>query len=224
MPRPSRAGRPGQSQPGVLATAVPPPLQFADPALLHVAYGACGPDRVGTSPTVFASRYGELALTVSLLETLAHGEALSASGFTHSIHNTQVGLFSIAAKNRLMASAVSAGADTFACSMLEALAMIDRGGEGPVLLVVADEPVTPVFESFRDEPNGTYALGLVIQRSGGGRVVLAPARAGDAVSRPAWPQAIEFLRWFLSDEPSLTLGGKRPWTWTRVSRSRVNEP
>jgi hypothetical protein len=185
--------------------------------MLHVAYGACSPGRVDTLPTVFASRYGELALTVSLLEALARREPLSAGGFTHSIHNTQVGLFSIAAKNRRMASALSAGADTFACSVLEAMAMIGRAGEGPVLLVIADEPITPVFESFHDEPNSAYALGLVIQRSGiGPRVMLAPARSVAFVSRPAWPQPIEFLRWLLSDEPSLTLGGKRPWTWMRA--------
>ena len=184
--------------------------------MLHVAYEACGPERVGTPPIVFASRYGELALTVSLLESLARSEPLPAAWFTHSIHNAQVGLFSISARNRQTATALSAGADTFACSIVEALAMIERAGGGPALVVIADEPVPPVFEVFNDEPPGAYALALVIERTGAGhRVGLSRAGAGAHASRPGWPEAMEFLRWLLSKELTITLGGGRPWTWTR---------
>lgn len=184
--------------------------------MLHVAYAACGPEAIGVLPAVFASRYGELALTLSLLDTLARSEPLTAAGFTHSIHNTQVGLFSIAAKNREMATALSAGANTFPCAVLEALALIERAGGGGALMVIADEPVPPAFKVFDDEPTGTYALALIIEQTGAGhRVGLMPSGRGMPPPRPAWPQAIEFLRWLLSEEPSLKLGGPSPWTWHR---------
>jgi hypothetical protein len=185
--------------------------------MLHVGYAACGPELVGILPTVFASRYGELTLTISLLEALARAEPVTAAGFTHSVHNTQVGLFSISAKNRRMASALSAGSDTFSGAVLETLAMINRAAGGAALLVMADEPLVTVFEAFRDEPDAAYALALVVEREGNGICVgLAPAQPGIPAPRPAWPQPIEFLRWLLSDEPSLTLGGRQPWTWTRL--------
>jgi beta-ketoacyl synthase-like protein len=184
--------------------------------MIHVAYAACGQDAVGALPMVFASRYGELALTVSLLESLARAEPLPAGGFTHSIHNTQVGLFSISAKNRHMATALSAGADTFVSSILEALAIIERTGTGPALLVIADEPVPPPLKKFEEAPSAAYALALIIERAGGDGVGLAPAAASMLPSRPAWPQAIEFLRWLLSSEPTLTLRGRSAWTAVRA--------
>lgn len=204
-----------------------PPVDFLPPLfrrrcspltrlMLHVAYAACGPDGIGAWPMVFASRYGELALTLSLLESLARFEPLTAAGFSHSIHNTQVGLFSISARNREMATALSAGADTFPCSMLEALALTERAGGGATLVVIADEPVPSVFEAFDDDFTSTYALALVIERAGAGpRVGLVPSNGETPARRSSWPQAIEFLRWLLSEEPALTLGTRRPWTWHR---------
>jgi hypothetical protein len=185
--------------------------------MLHAAYAAAGSDGVASLPTVFASRYGELALTVALLESLARSEPLTAARFTHSIHNTQIGLFSIAARNRGMATAVSAGPDTFPYAIVEALALLERcGRRGGVLVVVADEPVPATFDVFDREPAGPYALALVLEPGGSGHRVGLVQAAGDAVARrPPWPQAIEFLRWLLSDEPSVTLGVSRPWAWHR---------
>jgi Beta-ketoacyl synthase, N-terminal domain len=213
--------------PSPLAGAGSPGLGFLPPLfrrrcsalsrlMLHVAYEASGPDGIDRLPTVFASRYGELALTLSLLESLARSEPLTAAGFTHSVHNAQVGLFSIAARNREMATALSAGRDTFPCSILEALALTERAGGGPVLVVMADEPVPAGFDVFDDDPSGSYALALVIERAGAGHRVALDASSGDAhPARPPWPPAIEFLRWLLSDEPAITLGGRRAWTWRR---------
>ena len=185
--------------------------------MLHAAYAACEPDDVSALPAVFASRFGELGLTVSLLESLARKEPLTASGFTHSVHNTQIGLFSIAAKNRRMASALAAGAETFPYAVIEALASIERAGGGPALVVIGDEPLPAALEAF--EGDGTaYALALVIARAGDGpRVRFAPAAAAEIPAEPRWPQALEFLRWLLSDEPSITLGDSgRGFTWTRA--------
>lgn len=184
--------------------------------MLHVAHAAAGPDGIGNLPTVFASRYGELALTLSLLESLARRQPLTAAGFTHTVHNAQVGLFSIAARNREMATALSAGPDTFPYAILEALALAERAAGGPVLVVMADEPVPAGFEVFDDDPFASYALALVIERADAGpRVGLVPSGRDPLPSRPPWPQAIEFLRWLLSKEPALTLGVKRAWTGHR---------
>jgi len=159
-----------------------------------------------------------MPLTVSLLEALARREPVTASAFTHSVHNTQAGLFSIAAKNRQPTSALAGGANTFASAFIEALALMQRARGGGVLLVVGGEPLPPVLEKFQDEPAAAYALALVLAPSGDGPALrLASGRANVARPALAWPQAMEFLRWLLSEEPSLTLGAdhRHAWTWTR---------
>ena len=186
--------------------------------MLHVAFACCADDDVSTVATVFASRHGEAASTVPLLETLAREQPLTAASFSHSVHNAPAGLFSIAAKNHQILSALAAGADTFPSAFLEALAVLQRAGGGGVLLVVGGEPLPAVLEKFQDEPAAAYALALVLAPSGDGPGLgLAGGRADAARTTPAWPQAIEFLRWLLSDEPSLTLGAdhRHAWTWTR---------
>jgi hypothetical protein len=156
---------------------------------------------------------------VTLLESLAREQPLTATAFSHSVHNTQAGLFSISTGNRQIGSAVAAGAATFPSAFVEALAVLHRHS-GPVLLVVGDEPLPEAFRTFADEPQAAYAVALVLERDDGVRglsfTVGAPVPPS---SPPAWPLAAEFLRWLLSTEPSLTLGTHgAAWRWTRARR------
>ncbi len=189
--------------------------------MLKAAF-ACGTsDALAAVPTVFASRYGDTAATVALLECLAREEPVSANHFSHSVHNTQAGLFSIATGNRQAASALAAGRDTFGCAFLEALGGLRRAGGGPVLFVIGDEPLPPVFAPFVDAPQAAYSVALLLElHEGPAAITLSlgddPAAAGELSGTPAWPQPVEFLRWLLSDEPTLTLASpRRRWTWRR---------
>ena len=195
--------------------------------MLKVAFGCGGGNTLAAVPTVFASRHGDTAGTVALLECLARGEPVTGSRFSHSVHNTSAGLFSIAAGNRCAASALAAGRNTFGCAFLEALAALQRAGTGPVLLVVGDEPLPTVFAPFVDEPQVAYALALLLEpdrESAAITLDLSRWKASAAASghgTPAWPHALEFLRWTLSTEPVLTLpsAAGQPWTWRRDSLS-----
>ena len=186
--------------------------------MLHVAFDAAGPDAVSELPTVFASRYGEMTTTVSLLEHLARREPLTAGAFSHSVHNTQAGLFSIAAKNPRMSAAVAAGSATFPCAFIEATTTVERHADGHALLVIGDEPLPPALATFSEESDAAYALALVVARDGDGpRVELQSCEPSAATASPRWPHAIEFLRWMLSDEPALTVRtGERGWRWIRA--------
>ena len=55
--------------------------------------------------------------------------SLSPARFSHSVHNTQVGLFSIWARNPLPSVSVAAGAETFAHGFLEAVGRLQREPE-----------------------------------------------------------------------------------------------
>jgi hypothetical protein len=184
--------------------------------MLHVAF-ACGGDEAGRLPTVFATRSGELRETVALLEALAWRRPLTAARFSHSVHNTPAGLFAIIAGNRRGSSSIAAGRETFACGFLEALGLLVRQPDRGVLLVAADEPLPPVFRRFTDEPTGLHALALHLVRDPELPAIrLDVAGAPGATALAGLPPALEFLRWLLSGEASLTLPGtSRRWTWSR---------
>ncbi len=189
--------------------------------MLRVAFDCCPPDELSRVPTVFASRYGDMTATVGLLEALARQEPLKANRFSHSVHNTQAGLFSIAAGNRRASCAMAAGHDTFPCAFLEAQSVLARGTDPAVLLVVGDEPLPPVFAPFADDRPAAYAVALLLTSAlGDADDVALRLDAGKGPGEPPWPRAIEFLRWLLSAESRLTLGsGRRRWTWRRGQRA-----
>jgi hypothetical protein len=191
--------------------------------MLRVAFDCLPLDDVPRVPTVFASRYGDLTVTVELLESLAKGEPLAANRFSHSVHNTQAGLFSIVAANRRKSTAVAAGGETFPCAFLEALGMLGHGNGEKVLLVVGDEPLPPVFRRFTDDPVAAYAAGFLLARAEHGPDAISlELGAGEPGAKHSWPQALEFLRWFLSEKSSLTLGSdERGWTWRRDQRAEA---
>jgi hypothetical protein len=189
--------------------------------MLRVAFDCCPPDELARVTTVFASRYGDMTATVGLLEALARQEPLKASRFSHSVHNTQAGLFSIAAGNRQASCAMAAGHETFPCAFLEAQSVLTRGTGTGVLLVVGDEPLPPVLAPFADDPPAAYAVALLLASAPGDAAGVAlQLGAGGEPGAPPWPPAIEFLRWLLSAESGLTLGsGRRRWTWRRGQRA-----
>ena len=182
-------------------------------AMLHVAFRVAAVDELATVPAVFGSRHGEVTATVGLLETLARGQALTAAGFSHSVHNAQAGLFSIATKNRDSTCAVAAGADTFAATFLEAVATMRRGGHARALMVIGDEVVPEAFGGFGIEPTGPYAVALLL---GGDGTRLSFRPGTGTVPEPGdVPQALAFIRWLESGDETLTLGARTPFSWQR---------
>ncbi len=183
--------------------------------MVYVAYAVCPAHESRAVPVVFASRYGEAGATLALLRTLARREPLSATAFSHSVHNAQAGLFSIAARNQSAASAVAAGGDTFGAAFLEAIATMQRGRHHRALLVVADETLPEAFARFQEEPPVTYAVAIVLGRQGI-RLDFKPT-AGPRCCRSPRPHALQFVDWLESSGGSLTLGTRRTYTWTRLA-------
>jgi hypothetical protein len=191
--------------------------------MLKVAFGCGGPSLLLGIPTVFASRHGDTTTTIELLECLASKKPVSANQFSHSVHNTQAGLFTIATGNRRPASALAAGRDTLGCSFLEGLGVLQRLGGGSVLLVIADEPLPPVLSPFVDEPQAAYAVAFLLEpHDGPGAITLSlgdDPDSGDLPVAAPWPQPVEFLRWIVSGEPTITLASPAcRWTWRRADR------
>jgi hypothetical protein len=186
--------------------------------MLQVAFdGSEGCDRAALR-TVFASRHGAIHVAVRILASIARGEAVSPLQFSHSVHNAQAGLFSIAAGNRCASSSVAAAEDTFAHGFLEAVLHLERAPDTPVLLVMGDEPLPDNLAHLVDEPATAYAVALLLARDGDGtRLHFGLEGAHAPRKQRAWPDALEFVRFLASDAPELMLeSGRRRWTWRRV--------
>ena len=186
--------------------------------MLTTAFECCALEDQAEIRTVFASRHGNINESIDMLERLAQRKPLSPLRFSHTVHNAQAGLFSIAAGNCRASSSVAAGEDTFACGYLEALTHLQREPERPVLLVMADVPLYPTFAALVDECVASYGLALMLAARGEGTPIAFRPAPGDAPAGPGpWPEAMEFLRWLLADEPQLRLGtSRRRWVWERV--------
>jgi len=174
--------------------------------MLHVAHECCPAELRSEIACVFASRHGSFGTTVSLLEDLAHGAALSPARFSHSVHNAPAGLFSIWAENRTASLSLAAGEGTFAHGFLEAICTIHREGGRPVLLVHSDEAVPDAIVPLVDRREGSFALALLLAGDGPGPALCFAHEPDGRTLGPA-PRsgALEFLRWWLSEERELRL-------------------
>ena len=185
--------------------------------MLTAAFGAAEPDELARLRTVFSSRHGSINESIGLLENVVRREKLSPATFSHTVHNAQAGLFSIAAGNRAASSSLSAQEDSWVAGFLEALCFLERDPREPVLLVVGDVPLAETFAPLVDEAATPYAFAVQVGAPGTGpgiELELAAA-AGVAPARPAWPPALEFLRWWLGSEPRLeqtSRSGAQRWT------------
>jgi hypothetical protein len=185
--------------------------------VLTVAFECCAEDERSRVGSVFASRHGNINESIELLERLALDQPLSPTRFSHSVHNAQAGLFSIAAGNRQASSSIAAEEDTFGCGYLEALTFLERTPASSVLLVMADVPLAASFAGLVDEPVASYGLALHLANGGPGTPLeFGIESAASRSARTRWPDALEFVRWLESPEPRLALGsGSRRFVWAK---------
>ncbi|WP_077034419.1 beta-ketoacyl synthase chain length factor [Pelomonas sp. KK5] len=134
---------------------------------LQAAYWAQG-EQASTGPVVFASRWGEVARSVEMLQQLAAGEALSPTAFSLSVHNAIGALFSIARGDRGNYQAVAAGAHSVEAGFYEAAGLIAAGAER-VLLVAFEAPLPAPYAELVDDNSEDFprAFALMLTRAAG---------------------------------------------------------
>ena len=180
--------------------------------MLRAAFDVCPEPLRAEVRTVFASRHGSINESIELIEAVARRQPISPAKFSHTVHNAQAALYSIATGNRRASSSLAAQEDTLASGWIEALAHLEREPARPLLLVQGDVPLAPTFAPLVDEPVASYAVAWLLAADGDGEpleLALEPAAPGATRPRRAWPEAAELLRWWLSGEPSLELPGPR---------------
>jgi hypothetical protein len=178
--------------------------------MLRAAYDACPEASRADVRTVFSSRHGSINESIELIECVARGLPLSPAKFSHTVHNAQAGLFSIASGNRRASASLAAQDDTHAHGWLEALAHLEREPGRPLLLVTGDVPLAPTFAPLVQEPVCSYAVAWLLARDGEGEPLEIALTGGAEPSEPRkWPEAAELLRFWLAGDAAVELPGKR---------------
>jgi hypothetical protein len=187
--------------------------------MLRVAHDCCPEGLRSDVVCVVASRHGSISTTAKLLEEIAAERPLSPARFSHSVHNTQAGLFSIWARNVHGSSSLASGEESFAHGFLESVAQLQRSRARAALLLCGDEQLPESMAELEPRPCGSHAVALLLDTAPEGeRLGFALESTSAPVDeRAARPDALEFLRWWLSDEPFLRrVHGSRAWVWSRA--------
>lgn len=120
-------------------------------------------DRENHTPIIFASRWGDIGLSVKLLKELCQEKSVSPMGFSTSVHNGIGGLFSISQKHRANVVAIAGAETTPSAAMFEAMGLLHEGARS-VIVVVYEERSPEEFAGFHPT-NFTYAWAVRLQRS-----------------------------------------------------------
>ena len=147
----------------------------------------------GEVPVVFASRWGEIGVTVKLMTQFHADREMSPAGFSASVHNAAPGAFSLLTRNHAPYTAIAARERSLEAGLLEALtqeaAIAGRAAvagrppyRGAVVFVFAEE-ATPAFYAPAFGP---------LQPACALAVRLEPGRGATCCARTGGPFRAEF--------------------------------
>jgi len=178
----------------------------------RVAYDAGG---LNDAIIVYCSRYGDNALTLSLLEEITAGELPSPAGFSMAVHNSLAGLLSIVASNKRAHTAVAAGPESLGAGLLEAAMIMADQPDRRVMLLYCHEPLAPIYEPFRRLGETSIAVALLLEPvvSADGERLVAKMD-GRAAIPPDEFEALSFVRFLLSpDHQAAFFSVGLRWSW-----------
>jgi hypothetical protein len=211
-PRETGANANGAKLPPALRRRITPVGQMA----FRAARG------IGETPRarfIFSARHGEFRRTKALLETLARREEPSPAEFSLAVHNALAGILSIEWRNDAGHTAIAAGPDSFGFGLLEAAACLEARPEEPILLVYFDEPLPEEYAELGEGRETSLALALLLTAGPdqGAEVMLSfVSKARGVPARPSTDPALDFMRFLLSSETTMTsAGGAIEWRWHR---------
>lgn len=215
-------------EPGILGTegvleisSGPPDPSLVEPLLrrrlsalgkgmIHCASRAA--DGFGPLRAVFASRHGEPARTLPMLEDMAAGLEISPTQFSMNVHNAVAGIWSIARQDTSAITALGAGAESFGWGLLEAFGLHKENG-GPVLFVFGDDALPEVLSPAPKEPLHALALLLGTPAAWTLRVERDPEAKAAAPNRP---QSLHALHALASEADEIWNGPRGAWRFWRV--------
>ena len=111
-------------------------------------------------PVVFASRWGEIGVTVKLMKQFHADGEMSPAGFSASVHNAAPGAFSLLTKNHAPYTAIAARDRSLEAGLLETLAL-----RREAIFVYAEEATPEFYLPAFGEPQPACAVALRVTES-----------------------------------------------------------
>ena len=167
----------------------------AIPALLRRRFSVLGKsamaaalplvDGIERIPSIFASRHGDTALSLTMLEGIARGDPMSPTQFSLAVHNAVSGLFSIARKDTSAVTAIAAMDGLVLQTLFEAIGQLQDAER--VMCVIYDVPLPAFYQGHRDEPAEPfpYAVAMVLGNGTGEACRLEPVSPSTPPDKPA---------------------------------------
>ena len=201
------------------------------PPILRRRFGALGKCAVGAAlpllqegesiPAIFASRHGDTALTLSLLEEMGRDEPMSPTGFSLAVHNAVSGLFSIARKDTSEVTAIAATQGLVLQALLEAAGQLLN--QQRVLCVIYDVPLPELYQNYTAGDPFPYAIAMILSKKTGESLCLQQCSSLDACATklPATldTEPLRFLEFLAGISPKMCFDSNTDsgWQITRVS-------
>lgn len=104
---------------------------------------------------IFASRFGEWRETIKLIEQMYNEKEMSPAGFSHSVHNAALGMFTIINKLKNNYTTIASNEDTIDSSLLEAIS-----SKEDVLLVYTEEPIPDFYKEVNKDITEEFKHGF----------------------------------------------------------------
>ena len=142
---------------------------------------------------VFASHWGEWQRTARLILQVCDEEEMSPWGFSTSVHNATIGLFSLIRKNKESYTTIAADERTLEMGILEALMT-----QYPVLFVFAEEDCPKIYEPKVKNPQKSCGVSFFLSQEKSDFQV----ETDFAKSEVDIPLAFETVKRFLQGETS----------------------
>ncbi len=179
----------------------------------------CDAQMDASVPMLFASRHGDVARSVALLQALADGEALSPTAFGLSVHNAIAAFHSIVGGGRGNYLAIAGGRGTAEASCVEAAALLADGAP-EVRIVCYEAPLPAEYAGYADEAQAFYAWCWRIAPAGKGGAQIELRWDEGVTGLPpetaALPHGLDMHRFLLANEARLSFRDDgRDWTWRR---------
>ena len=111
-------------------------------------------------PVVFASRWGEIGVTVKLMKQFHADGEMSPAGFSASVHNAAPGAFSLLTKNHAPYTAIAARERSLEAGLLETLAL-----RREAIFVYAEEATPEFYLPAFGDPQPACAVALRVTES-----------------------------------------------------------
>ena len=116
-------------------------------------------------PSVFASRHGDTALTLSLLEDMGRDEPMSPTGFSLAVHNAVSGLYSIAREDTSAVTAIASMEGLVVHALLETIGQLQTTER--VLCVIYDVPLPQLYRCYTPSVPFPYAIAMILNSTRG---------------------------------------------------------